>query len=80
MEKYFDEKVEKILEINMDSILDPFISREEVKKKIVIILKEISRDQRYACIDAILEYANDKSEIDNIQAVIHNANIKIKEA
>lgn len=81
MEDYFDDKVKKIKDLYTGHIVDPMLSIAELEKNIRVILKEVARDQRYACIEKINELSFDvhdkKSEhlVEHITQIIHNIDI-----
>ena len=79
-EQYFDKKLNEILDI-MGLILSRMHDEQEVtklKNSLKIKLKEVARDQRYACVDAVQSYYNlhePHGTISNVQGCIQKAQI-----
>ena len=75
-DQYFKDKAKEIEEL-INS--DPKCSREQIRHLIYIALKEVARDQRYACVDAIgIDCNIDQREQDRLEMIIQNANIESK--
>ena len=73
-DQYFKDRAERILRVKNYDI----ITKEEYDAAITLLsfnLKEVARDQRYACIEAVT-YLPDN--IFTLEDIIQNANIKIK--
>lgn len=79
-EQYFEKKLNEVLDI-MGLILSRMHDEQEVtklKNSLKIKLKEVARDQRYACVEAIQSYYNSRElhgTISNVQGIIQNAQI-----
>jgi len=71
-DQYFKDKADEIFKL-----VEMNINFEDIYKAIYIGLKEVARDQRYACIDAVRNYPHTDA-VSNLQGLIQNANIEVK--
>lgn len=85
MEDYFEKKANEIEEKIHDLKVETKrkCTGEDIAKVIKLGLKEVARDQRYACIDEIKDYDAVHSSrevptsiIDRICGIVHNSQIK----
>ena len=69
-DQYFKNKAEELLKLIDSAIEDG--DEESIKKYMYLSLKEVAKDQRYACVEAVGNYTDSA-----ICGIIQNANIKI---
>ena len=77
MKDYFEEKAQELLTL-VDNDIQSCEYWEIMVNKVKIFLKEIVRDQRYACIAQVglnLNYSN-LVTIGTIQGIIHNTDLE----
>lgn len=75
-EQYFEKKLNEVLDI-MDLILSRMHDEQEVtklKNSLKIKLKEVARDQRYACVGAV--HRDYKDVTGDLTGLIQNAMIE----
>ena len=78
-DKYFEKKMRMILDI-MDLMVlhrnDAGLV-EKHKKNIKLILKEIAKDQRYACAEAVLKFGEigERATVESIHSAVMNTHI-----
>lgn len=86
-DQYFKDKAESILRVIHYRILNPSLTEDEYDAAVTLLgfnLKEVARDQRYACVDAIHSECRKEYSIGHfingkdIGSIIQNANIEIK--
>ena len=78
-DKYFEKKVDMIIDI-MDLMI---LHRNDAglvenhEKNIKLILKEISKDQRHACAEAVLKFGEigERATVESIHSVVMNTHI-----
>lgn len=77
--EYFENKMQMILDITDLMVLhrNDACLVEKHKKNIKLILKEIAKDQRHACAEAVLRYNNavDGIVVDIIHSAVMNTHI-----
>lgn len=78
-QQYFEKKAADFIEEQESTIMDG--DKSALIKDLVVLLKEVARDQRYSCGDAIQDYYSRYAlagELEKIDNVIQNAMIKEK--
>lgn len=73
-DKYFNKKADDIISLVVNSGND----WEAVTKTVYTLLKEIAKEQRYACVDNINKQKKDTFDISLVQHLVLNADIKEK--
>ena len=78
-DKYFEKKMQMILDITDLTVLHRNDAGlvEKHKKNIKLILKEIAKDQRHACAEAVLKFGEigERASVESIHNVVMNTHI-----
>lgn len=80
-QQYFEKKASEVYEAIKSDMNKGIVSEEVIKSYIITSMKEVARDQRYVCGDAIQDYYSRYAlagELEKIDNVIQNAMIKEK--
>jgi hypothetical protein len=82
MSDYFEKKVVNIEGKINSWIDDDDISIETLRKDLILLLKEVARDQKYKCIEKVSLIAEEYKGLKNVQELtniiennIHNSNL-----